>query len=84
MNQIGNPQPMMRGGVPMNAMRGGNPGMMRPVGVARLNNRYGHHMISDQDMLPYSNQVNYINRNPQQQQAELAPQDKLSHLIEKL
>ena len=80
-NQMGNPQPMMRGGMPMGAMR--NPSMIRPVGVPRVANRYGHHMVSDQDMLAYPNQGNFMNRNQQPQQ-DLAPSDKLSHLMDKL
>ena len=83
MNQMGNPQPMMRGNVPMGNMRA--PNMMRPVGVSRVATRYGHigHVVNDQDMLAYPNQGNFINRNQQQQQ-ELTPQEKLSHLIDKL
>ena len=84
-NQMGNPQHMIRGGMPTGNMRA--PNMMRPVGVSRVATRYTHmnmgHVVGDQDMLSYPNQGNFINRNQQQQQ-ELAPQDKLSHLIDKL
>lgn len=87
MNQMGNPQHMMRGGMPMGNMRAA-PGMIRPVGVSRLGPvRYPSmntgHVVNDQDMLAYPNQGNFINRNQQNQQ-ELTPQEKLSHLIDKL
>ena len=84
MNQM-NPQHMMRGNMPMGNMR---PNMMRPVGIPRVAARYSHmnmgHMVGDQDMLAYPNQGNFINRNQQQQQHELTPQEKLSQLTEKL
>lgn len=80
-NQMGNSQPIIRGGVAMGPIRGS--AMMRPGGVARP--RYPHlgHVVSEQDMLTYPNQGNFINRNQQPQQ-DLAPSDKLSHLIDKL
>lgn len=69
----------------MGAVR--NPNMMRPVGVSRVANaRYAMNMgpvVTDQDMLNYPNQGNFINRNQQNQQ-ELTPQEKLSNLIDKL
>lgn len=83
MNQMPNSQHMIRGGMPMGNMR---PTMARPVGVSRVGTaRYGHinMVVGDQDMLSYPNQGNYINRNQQNQQ-ELTPQEKLSHLIDKL
>lgn len=71
---------------------GVRPNLMRvggaPVGISRVGPaRYGHMnmgpVVSDQDMLAYPNQGNFINRN-QQNQPELAPQDQLSHLADKL
>lgn len=65
------------------------PNMIRPVGLSRVaTTRYGHmnamgHVVGDQDMLAYPNQGKFINRNQQNQQ-ELTPQEKLSHLTDNL
>lgn len=81
MNQMGNPQHMMRPGVPMSNIRANV--ITRPV--ARVNRaQYGPmNMGPDQDMLTYPNQGIFMNRN-QQNQTELTPPEKLSNLIDKL